>query len=243
VTDAQALYALPDLSSLSDAELFALRESRDAAPFHDARDDLRRLDALAAGLGPRELFSVARVTLLRSYLLEAARREDAAIRVLTEYLARVEPFHPKLNMVAYLPFAVPMYARLGDLLLAAGRSSAADAYLRILGLGMLRRTTPFVMLVASSRIVRGASLRFEETGDAKQVRNAQYGSALFRFAIECAYDSTATDFEAHAVGPDRLELPRSHFFREIAREAAVLAEAMERLNERLAEGNGRPQGS
>jgi hypothetical protein len=243
VTGSRPLYAVPDLSTLSDAELFALRETRDGAPFHEAAGDLRRLDALAEGLGPRDLLSVARVTLLRSYLLEAAKRDDAAIRVLAEYVERVEPFHPKLNMVAYLPFAVPIYARFGDLLLAAGRSSAADAYLRILGLGMLRRTTPFVMMVAASRIVRGAALRFGETGDAKQVRNAQYGTALFRFAVECAYDSTATDFAAHAVGPDRLELPKPHFFREIAREAAVLAEAMEHLDVALRARKAGPPGA
>lgn len=230
------IYPLPDLSGLSDAELFALKEVRDAAPFHAAQDDLPRLDALAAELGPGDLFTIARVTLLRSYLLEAKGRQEKAIRVLSDYFARYEAYHPKLNMVAYLPLAVPLHARLGDLLLDVGRrSTASDAYLRILRLGMLRRTTPFVMLVAASRIVRGAALRFAETGDAKQVRSAQYGVALFRFAVECAYDSTTVDFEAHAVGQDRLELPRPHFFRSIATEAAVLADAVERLDARLAE--------
>jgi hypothetical protein len=235
-----------DLSGLSDEALFGLREARDPAPLLAAQHDAAQVDAFAAALGPRDLFSLARVTLLRSLRFEGQGRDDKAQRVLSEYLGHYERYHPKLNMVAYLPLVVPIYARLGDLLLEKAQrpAEASDCYLRILGLGMLRKTSPFVMLVAASRIVRGATLRFLDVGDPRQVRHAQYGIALFRFAVECAYDSAATDFASHAIGPDRFDLPKPHFFRDIAKEAGIISEAMLQLDGRLAEpSRASPQGS
>ncbi len=235
-----------DLAGLSDEALFSLRELRDAGPLQAAQHELREVDAFAATLGPRDLFSFARVTLLRSYRLEAKGRDAEAMRVLREYLSHYEPYHPKLNMIAYLSLAVPIYARLGDLLLEKSErpAEACEVYLRTLGLGMLRRTTPFTMMVAASRIVRGAVLRFLEVADPRQIRHVLYGTGLFRFAVEAAYDSTAADYDVHSVGPDRFEVQRPHFFRDIAREAGVIAEAMVELNARLAaQKEPSPQGS
>lgn len=230
------LHPLPDLSGLSDAELFALREPDAGARVRAVQGDRAALEALAARLGPQDLFTVARVALVRSHRYEEDGEHAKAIRVITEYLARFEPLHPRLNMAAYVAVIVPLYARVGDLTLerAGMPSHAADFYLRILALGGLRRTNPFVMLLAASRIVRGAALRFRETDDPKQLRHAQYGARLFRFAVECAYDSTGLDFETWRLGPDAFELQKPHFFREIARESAVISEAMAALDERLA---------
>jgi hypothetical protein len=232
------LHPLPELSGLSDAELFALREP--SGPILPEPAAAEAIDALAARLGPRDLLTLGRVALARSEVHGRRGDHALAVRAVAEYLAQVEPLHPKLNMVAYLPVGVRLYARLGDLLLegADGPTRAADPYLRIMGLGALRKAPPFTMLLAASRIVRGATLRFLEVSDARQLRHVSYGTRLFRFAIEAAYDSTTADFETVRLGPDAFELQRTHFFEEIAREAAVVGEAMRALNERLAQTTG-----
>jgi hypothetical protein len=232
------LHPLPDLSGLSDAELFALREPPGPLLPEPAAADA--IEALAARLGPRDLLALGRVALARSELHERRGDHALAVRVVAEYLAQVEPLHPKLNMVAYAPLAVRLYARLGDLLLEGdgGATRAADPDLRIMALGALRKAPPFTMLLAASRIVRGAALRFLEVSDARQLRHVSYGTRLFRFAIEAAYDSTTADFQTIRVGPDAFELQRTHFFEEIAREAAVVGEALRALNERLAQAKG-----
>jgi hypothetical protein len=232
------LHPLPDLSGLSDAELFALREA--PGPLLPEPAAAEAIEALAARLGPRDLFALGRVALARSDVHERRGDHALAVRVVAEYLAQVEPLHPKLNMVAYASLGVRLYARLGDLLLegADGAARAADPYLRIMALGALRKAPPFSMALAASRIVRGAVLRFLEVSDARQLRHVQYGTRLFRFAVEAAYDSTTADFETWRVGPDAFELPRAHFFEELAREGAVIAEAMTALNERLEKTRG-----
>lgn len=231
-------HPLPDLSGLSDAELFSLREPPGALPPDPSAP--AELEALAARLGPRDLLTLGRVALARSEVHERRGDHALAVRAVAEYLAQVEPLHPKLNMVAYVPVGVRLYARLGDLLLegTGGPTRAADPYLRIMGLGALRKAPPFTMLLAASRIVRGATLRFLEVSDARQLRHVQYGTRLFRFAVEAAYDSTTADFETVRVGPDVFELQRAHFFEEIAREAGVVGEAMRALNERLGQVKG-----
>lgn len=223
-----------DLSRLSDEELFFLREFQPVDEINAARRDPARLDEIERRLSPRDFFTHVRILLIRAHRHVDAGEFDRARGLLADFLDRHEPSFAKLNPIFFNRFAISVYKLIGDLHVERLSDSSEGSlyYLRIMELAGLKKSPPFTMLVAASRIMLGAALRFVETADRRYVDCYDYGFGLFRYAVVSAYESVA-DVRAVEIEGRRHNVPARHFFLEISREAEVANRAAEILAARV----------
>jgi len=128
----------PDLSSLSDEQLFQLDETKDVHEINRIRHQPELLDRLAASLGPEDFFSHFRITLIRGHRANDAGEYDRTLDMLSAYLTRYAPCFHKFNPVVLNRFAISLLRLMGDTWLLKGNDAeAANHYLRILTLPRL----------------------------------------------------------------------------------------------------------
>jgi hypothetical protein len=224
-----------NLNELSDEEIFSLKEYISADDINAHRYDLEKIAEFENELTAKDFFTYMRIILIKGHRYEEADEPQKALSQLMDFLEAYEHFFSKFNPLIMNRFAVSIYRLIGDIFHEHENdgTSASDYYLRIKEIQSIKESNPFVILVAASRIVKGAWLRYQRSRLDSYFKTLIYGTDLFAYAVQQAFVVNSSNYVSFNSSESTCYLQKPHFFREIFREAKIISDVFDEIYEEL----------